>query len=147
MFDNTRSAEMVMSFGDPAFNRFQKFLLEEVLPRIEGGSKPLGRYTAGYSNGGAWALSTALAHPVLFRGALAFSPTGWKNVPANRQKTEQFVWIGSGTLESVYNQTQQDAAQLRSIGLKTYAKFVVGGHSYSTWNALFWWSLGSMTKT
>lgn len=63
--------------SDPAaMRRHDRFVLEELIPKLESGdgSASLARLTAGASNGGAWAMTTAMAYPAIFKGAVSTSP-------------------------------------------------------------------------
>ncbi|MGA9795420.1 MAG: alpha/beta hydrolase-fold protein [Rhizomicrobium sp.] len=142
-FSRKRAGELLSVLHQPDYARFQNFLTDEVIPAIEKGGKPSARYAAGYSNGGAWAMSTMLEHPELFQGALAFSP-GWFEAPQNADGSGHIVWIGSGKLEgAMYRDAQSYAKILAEMHADVRSRYLVGGHNEATWNALFWWAVGS----
>jgi enterochelin esterase-like enzyme len=140
-FGGNRIAELLKDSNDPAYARFQKFLIDEIIPKVEGHGQPAARYVGGYSNGGGWAVTTMLAHPNIFGGALAFSPA-----PQATSQTDiraHAVWIGSGTLESFRKSAEQYAKTLKGLHADVQTRYFVGGHYFNTWNALFWWAAGS----
>jgi enterochelin esterase-like enzyme len=142
-FSDKRNSELLEALHKPDYARFQKFLTDEVMPQIENKVAPRARYAAGFSSGGAWALSTMLEHPELFQGTLAFSP-GTFDAPPHVDASGHTVWIGSGKLEGgFYRETQSYAKILAGLHANVRSRYFVGGHNESVWNALFWWAVGS----
>jgi enterochelin esterase-like enzyme len=137
-FGTQRAAELLVSQNKPRdFYAFEEFLVTEVVPQVEGKTPASTRWTGGWSNGGSWALNMALRHPDIFKGAIALSVAAWNPPPARARIGTQF-FIGAGTLEPFYGPSSRDAAVLSSLGYRVREKYVVGGHSPATWNALFW---------
>jgi predicted esterase len=142
-YGNKRTSELLESWHKPDYARFQKFLIDEVMPIIEDKGAPSARYVGGYSNGGAWAMSTMLEHPEMFQGALAFSP-GMFDAPPHADASGHTVWIGSGKLEGgFYRDAQNYSKILAGLHADVRSRYLMGGHNDSTWNALFWWVIGS----
>lgn len=142
-FSRKRAGELLSALHQPDYAQFQNFLTDEVIPTVEKSEKPSARYAAGYSNGGAWAMSTMLEHPAMFQGALAFSP-GMFEAPPSADASGHTVWIGSGKLEgAMYRDAQSYAKILAGMHADVRSRFFVSGHNDGTWNALFWWAVKS----
>ncbi|MDR7118994.1 alpha/beta hydrolase-fold protein [Caulobacter sp. BE254] len=142
-FGGKRTGELLADAGDnPDFDAFERFVTEEVIPFVESTPVPrTARSVGGWSNGGAWALSVALDRSDLFGSALAFSNGTWqppsRAAPAKGLK----VKFGGGTLERSPKIFEADARKVAATGASLDEHYVVGGHSISTWNALFWWAI------
>jgi enterochelin esterase-like enzyme len=89
--------------------------------------------TAGFSNGAAWAVGTAVRRPDLFGGAaglsLGMAPA---RIPAAARGVRQFV--AAGTLEPSFRRaTREYARRLQRTGVPVVHREWVGGHDS------FWW--------
>ncbi|WP_241693620.1 alpha/beta hydrolase-fold protein [Caulobacter sp. SSI4214] len=142
-FGGKRMSELLAAAGDHAgFDAFERFVTEEVIPFVE--QRPVSRKArsvGGWSNGGAWALSMALDHGELFSTALMFS-NGALKLPSHPVATKDLkIKFGGGTLERSAKIFETDAHRIAELGPSVDEFYVVGGHSISTWNALFWWAI------
>lgn len=147
-FSGKRMSELLLAAGDSEkFNAFERFVTEEVIPRIE--PTPVSRkarLVGGWSNGGAWALSMALKHSEIFSTALVFSNGIWKPPGQPTKAKDLKIKFGGGTLEAPPEKFDMYARQIAGLGPSVDKLYVVGGHSISTWNALFWWAITSSTN-
>jgi enterochelin esterase-like enzyme len=89
--------------------------------------------TAGFSNGAAWAVGTAVRRPDLFGGAaglsLGMAPA---RIPAAARGVRQF--LAAGTLEPHFRRATREYAQrLQRVGVPCVHQEWVGGHDS------FWW--------
>jgi enterochelin esterase-like enzyme len=147
---NRRNAELLLDEGKPDFTAFETFLVKEVMPRIEGsayGSIP--REIGGSSDGGSWAINMALRHPGLFCDVLAFSSGKWTSPHdvGDASLDQTVFWMGSGTVDDFYAEDIRYAAAVKKLGFKVHQQYFTGGHSPTTWNALFWWALAGQEAT
>jgi enterochelin esterase-like enzyme len=142
-FGEKRMGELLLAAGDSdKFNAFELFVTDEVIPLVE--PTPVSRrarFVGGWSNGGAWALSMALAHSDLFSTALVFSNGIWKPPSHLANLKDLKIKFGGGTLEQSSKKFDAYARQIAQLGPSVDERYVVGGHSISTWNALFWWAI------
>lgn len=147
-FSEKRLGALVAAAGDKAaYEAFERFVTEEVIPFVEPTPVPrTARSVGGWSNGGAWALSMALDHGDLFSSALAFSNGIWK--PSNHAVAAKDLKVkfGGGTLESSTSKFKAEVRKVVGTGASVSEHYVVGGHSTSTWNALFWWAINPLPK-
>lgn len=127
---------------DTPFARHLRFVTDELLPYIEKhfpvSSKRADRITAGYSNGGAWALAAAEARPDLFGGVLAMS-SGSKAAAeyAGRLKDVR-VYAGAGVFEPGFHKRTMQAVEVASAaGADAIGRTIVAGHSAAMWDILF----------
>jgi enterochelin esterase-like enzyme len=144
-FGEKRMGELLAVAGDKeAYGAFEHFVVEEVIPFVEPRRvPPKARSVGGWSNGGAWAMSMGLEHGDLFGTALAFSNGSWRRPERAPDAKTLRVKFGGGTLERSSQKFQKDARTLADLGASVDELYVVGGHSMSTWNALFWWAIGT----
>lgn len=133
--------------ADTRFGHHLRFVTDEVIPYIEkhypASSRRQDRITAGYSNGGAWALAAAEARPELFGGVLAMS-SGSKAAAesADRLKNAR-VYAGAGQFEPGFlTNTQLAADTAREAGARVRFRKMIAGHSRSMWEILFVEGLG-----
>ena len=125
------------------FDRFARFVAEEVIPLVEASypasPRPEDRATAGYSSGGAWAVTMAARRPDLFRKAIGLS-VGW--LPAAEAAGAlggSRVFLGAGLLESgrFLDRTRLAADRARAAGADVRLVTPNGGHAHETWQILF----------
>ena len=83
----------------------------------------------------------ALAHSELFSTALVFSNGIWKPPSYPVKVKDLKIKFGGGTLEQSSKKFDAYAHQIAQLGPSVDEQYVVGGHSISTWNALFWWAI------
>lgn len=142
-FGGKRMSELLLAIGDSEkFKAFESFVMDEVIPLVE--ATPVSRrkrLVGGWSNGGAWALSMALAHNDRFSTALVFSTGIWKPPSPPIRVKNLTIKFGGGTLERSSKKFDEYARQIEQLGPSVDEHYVVGGHSISTWNALFWWAI------
>ncbi len=141
---NLRMKELLPGADPSVFARFESFVLEELLPFVEGASpaSPDRRIIVGTSNGAAWALEMATTHRDRFGGAFAFSVATSTHKPT--QLAGKCFFVGGGTLEDGFvERTTQRATSLRADGATVAERYLVGGHSPDTWSALFSWAMRS----
>lgn len=140
-FGSRRSGELLPGFNRDLFEHFQNFVLGELIAHVEGAERvPSGqRFLFGMSDGATWAINLAQSEPALFAGAIAFSVP---RSPISTPTGQGSYLIGAGTFEPVFQTTtERAAAALRSSGARVEERYVVGGHSLTTWNTLFWWAM------
>ncbi len=138
-----RIAELLLAANQPAFQRFEAFVLEEVIPYVEGAAHAKSRWSGGESNGGAWAVDIALRHPKVFAGALGFSIGSFTKdwlAPERPPAPAPTFLLGGGSLEpeGFGRRIHLITTRLAALGLHAEERQFTGGHSMSTWNALFW---------
>ena len=144
-----RALEYLMSAGDDQsapdslFNRHLRFVADEVVPLVIGhypaSSKSADHIAAGYSNGGAWAVSAAELRPDVFGGVVAMSVAGgpWPAQHASSLKGMR-VYAGAGTFERFFlPRTREVAASAQAAGAEVKMDEIVSGHSSLLWDALF----------
>lgn len=142
-----RSREYLIEIPDlpPEQSRFDahaRFVLEEVVPLVEASfpasRRPQDRITAGYSSGGAWALTIAARHPAMFGGTIAMS-VGW--LPAAEAASnlrEGRIFIGGGRLEDrFYERSRLAASNALRAGAEVLLLTPNAGHSFDNWQILF----------
>jgi len=124
------------------FGRHLRFVTDELIPYIEkhypASHRREDRVTAGYSNGGAWALAASEARPDLFGKVLAMS-SGSKAAAENagRLKDAQ-LYAGAGLFEPGFlKKTEQAVEVARAAGAKAVMRTMIAGHSRSMWHILF----------
>lgn len=144
-FGEKRASELLAHAGDDLeFRAFERFVTEEVIPFVEPTPVPrTARSVGGWSNGGAWALSIILDHDDLFGSALAFSNGVWRPPSGAMVRKDTKVKFGGGTLERSRQKYEIDVRKVAATGASVDELYVEGGHSTSTWNALFWWAISS----
>ncbi|MES2056601.1 MAG: alpha/beta hydrolase-fold protein [Pseudomonadota bacterium] len=127
---------------DSPYIRHQRFLVEEVLPYVEAhypvSRRRSDRVIGGYSNGGAWALTTAGKYSSVFGNALAMSAAAMPAAePADRLKKVR-VFGGAGIFEpSFHKRTANILVGAKAAGADTQFREVASGHDLSTWETIF----------
>lgn len=140
----TRSQEYLPGFKDGArrYAHFQHYFLDEVIPfaAIKLGASAVReeRMLFGYSDGGSWALTTAINSPDQFGTALALS-IGWEQSGEKLSVTNRprlFFGIGSKetTFKTVTNTIVRNAQ--RSPG-EVIFRTGEGGHEPKVWAPMF----------
>lgn len=140
--EDHRALEYLEGFpgGAARFSAHEQFVVTQVLPYVERtyhlSTRPQDRVVAGFSNGGAWAISMAARHPQLFRGVLAMSPSN-----AGQQKAPDpaaRVFVEAGTLEVPFlTAARAYAAITRRAGNPTQLEVRVSGHDAALWRDVF----------
>ncbi|MGH6966555.1 MAG: alpha/beta hydrolase [Phenylobacterium sp.] len=140
--DPQRAQDYLVGFrGKDDFSRHDAFFLKEVIPlaeRVYGASRdPRMRLLIGQSNGGSWAVTTALRHPRLFGHAAGLSP-GWRDAmkPLGDMPKPAF-FLAVGTLESFLPSVTAMAGDARAAGYKVEFVTRVSGHSELMWSDLY----------
>lgn len=135
--NNIRIDELLFGYHPARYETFMHFSTVTLIHEIEGQDLPLARYSAGYSNGGAWAYDMLLARPDVFAGAIIMSPAEWKP-RADTRLTERRVFIGAGHLESGFlANARAMAADLRSRNALVQEIYVPSGHGMNTWTNIW----------
>jgi enterochelin esterase-like enzyme len=124
------------------FGRHMRFVTNEVLPLVESRFPASPRredpIVAGFSNGGAWALSAAQLRPELFGNVLAMSSGSPAAAAGAGRLGTVRVFAGAGLYEPEFLRTTRAAAELaRRSGAHVRYRELVSGHSQSTWELLF----------
>lgn len=140
----TRSQEYLPGFkgGARRYAHFQHYFVDEVVPfaAIKLGASPVReqRMLFGYSDGGSWALTTAINNPDLFGTALALS-IGWEqsgeklNVP-NRPR----LFFGIGSKETTFKTVTTDIVRRAQRGPgEVIFRTGEGGHEPKVWAPMF----------
>lgn len=129
-----RIDELLYGYNQPRYDAFLEFVTATLIPHIEMKEIPLARYSAGYSNGGAWALDMLLTKPDIFTGAIVMSPAEWSSRTDTRLD-ERNVFIGAGHMElPFYAKARASAPLLRERGAMVQELYIPSGHSMNTWN-------------
>lgn len=135
--ENTMSIridELLFGTNAARYDAFMHFVTETLRQEIESKQPPLARYSAGYSNGSAWALDVLLTKPDLFKGAIAMSPAQWKS-RNDTSLAQRRVFIGAGYLEpGFYKNARRIAPELSARGALVQEVYVPSGHSMNTWS-------------
>jgi enterochelin esterase-like enzyme len=132
-----RSQEYLPGHSRPRFNAHLDFVTGEVIPWA---ARHLGAaggpwISAGFSNGGAWAIAAAQRRPDVFTAVAAFS-TGLAphQITARARAARVRHYLAAGTLEAGFRAaTRQWAERLQRAGLPCRYQEWIGGHDG------FWW--------
>jgi enterochelin esterase-like enzyme len=125
------------------FDAHARFVAEEVIPFVESHYPVLAgrenRATAGYSSGGAWAVTMAARRPDLFGKVIGLS-IGW--LPAAEAAAglrDARVFLAAGRLESgrFIERTGLAAERTRAAGADVHLLTPNGGHDFSMWEIAF----------
>lgn len=135
-----RSAEAPL--GDTPFGRYMRYVTDEVMPFVDANypasRRREDRITAGYSNGGSWALAAAEMRPDLFGNVIAMS-SGTTGVleRANLLKDAR-IFAGAGMFEQRFLQRTSNIVEAaRAAGADVEMRVLVSGHSPLMWDVLF----------
>ena len=132
-----RGQEYLPGHSRPRFNAHLDFVTGEVIPwaarhlRAAGGPW----ISAGFSNGGVWAIAAAQRRPDVFTAVAAFSAGVVPRQIAGRARAARVRhYLAAGTLESGFRSaTRQWAERLQRAGLPCRYQEWIGGHDP------FWW--------
>lgn len=131
--NENRIGELLKGHDQGSFDAFLRFVVVDLRLAIEKNETPKGRYVAGYSNGGAWALDALLFHPELFNGAILMSPASWELQSRVNLKNKK-VFLGAGELETGFFPGAQEIARITSdLGAEVKTSYSKSGHSMNTW--------------
>jgi enterochelin esterase-like enzyme len=132
-----RGQEYLPGHSRPRFNAHLDFVTGEVIPwaarhlRAAGGPW----ISAGFSNGGVWAIAAAQRRPDVFTAVAAFSAGVVPRQIAGRARAARVRhYLAAGTLEAGFRSaTRQWAERLQRAGLPCRYQEWIGGHDG------FWW--------
>ena len=131
--NENRIGELLKGRDQDSFDAFLRFVVVDLRLAIEKNETPKGRYVAGYSNGGAWALDALLFHPDLFNGAILMSPASWELQSRVSLKNKK-LFVGAGELEMGYIQRTQEIVKITiDLGAEVKTSYSKSGHSMNTW--------------
>jgi enterochelin esterase-like enzyme len=132
-----RSQEYVPGLSRPRFNAHLDFVTGEVIPWAarHAGAAAGPWISAGFSNGGAWAIAAAQRRPDVFAAVAAFSAGVVPHQITSRARTAGVRhYLAAGTLEAGFRSaTREWAERLRRAGLPCRYQEWTGGHDD------FWW--------
>ncbi|MFH1570247.1 MAG: alpha/beta hydrolase-fold protein [Gemmatimonadota bacterium] len=125
--------------------RFERYLLEELIPRVEAEYRTLPdarhRAIAGLSMGGGQSLFIGLGHPDVFAWVGAFSSAVSEEVhgplladPDALNRQLSLLWIGCGREDFLYQANTAFLARLDSLGVRHTAHLTAGSHSWPVWH-------------
>lgn len=143
---NIRIDELLFGYSPARYDAFKHFVTVTLVQQIEKQAAPLARYSAGYSNGGAWALDMLLDKPDIFSGAIIMSPAQWTSRTDTRLPGRR-VFVGAGKLETAYHANAHTVtANLRARDALVQETYVPSGHSMSTWSNVWSRSLLALSQ-
>jgi enterochelin esterase-like enzyme len=132
-----RGQEYLPGLSRPRFNAHLDFVTSEVIPWAAGHLGAAGGpwISAGFSNGGAWAIGAAQRRPDVFTAVAAFSVGVVPRQITGRARTARVRhYLAAGTLEAGFRwATREWAERLHRAGLPCRHREWVGGHDP------FWW--------
>jgi enterochelin esterase-like enzyme len=132
-----RGQEYLPGHSRPRFNAHLDFVTGEVIPwaarHLRAADGPW--ISAGFSNGGVWAIAAAQRRPDVFTAVAAFSAGVVPRQIAGRARAARIRhYLAAGTLESGFRSaTRQWAERLQRAGLPCRYQEWIGGHDP------FWW--------
>ena len=132
-----RGQEYLPGHSRPRFNAHLDFVTGEVIPWAAShcGAADGPWISAGFSNGGAWAIAAAQRRPDVFTAVAAFSAGVVPRQITGRARAARVRhYLAAGTLEAGFRSaTRQWAERLRRAGLPCRYQEWIGGHDG------FWW--------
>lgn len=137
---NRRHKEYLAGWDDEVYLAHERFLLTEVMPFAESlgaSSAPSDRILAGFSDGAAWALNTAMVNPDVFRGVIAMS---FGSRPDRRARGSGYgsIYLTAGVYEPDFHQSTVDAAAaLQGSADAVRLDVGIAGHSQMLWRERF----------
>jgi enterochelin esterase-like enzyme len=132
-----RGQEYLPGHSRPRFNAHLDFVTGEVIPwaarHLQAAGGPW--ISAGFSNGGVWAIAAAQRRPDVFTAVAAFSAGVVPRQIAGRARAARVRhYLAAGTLEAGFRSaTRQWAERLQRAGLPCRYQEWIGGHDG------FWW--------
>jgi enterochelin esterase-like enzyme len=142
MFEYVITTDSNASAPDSLFNRHMRFVTDEVMPWVERNMQAspdaADHIAAGYSNGGAWAVTAAVLRPDRFGKVLAMSIAGgpWPETHAAGLSHAR-LFAGAGTFEeSFLPHTRRVADAAARAGAEVRMREIVSGHSMRMWDIL-----------
>lgn len=129
----TRSRDYLPGWkgSEVGFEKHERFLLTEVMPRAEAlygaSTRREDRLLTGKSNGAAWAVATALRNPELF-GAAAGVSLGWPPARPVGGPFRPRLFLATGLLEDFLTPTRAFATQAQTSGHEVVLVTPVSGH-------------------
>lgn len=125
--------------------RFQTYLLDELLPRVEADYRLRAgadqRAIAGLSMGGGQSLFIGLGNPEVFGWIGAFSASVFRTLhgqlltdPAELNRRLSLLWIGCGHDDFLYNANIAFLQRLDDLGIRHTAHLTTGDHSWPVWH-------------
>lgn len=127
----------------PAFARFERDLLDDVIPAIEARFRTRtdreGRALAGLSMGGGQALNFGLTHPERFAWVGGFSSAPNTRAPAellpdaNAARPFRLLWLSCGSQDGLLRVSQGVHARLQALGVPHVWHVPAHGHDAAQW--------------
>lgn len=119
----------------------ERFFLEGVMPMAQASfgaaNDPAGRMVAGYSDGGSWALTTALSHPDQFGQAAALSISWEPSGAGIESPTRPRLFLGCGDSEPYYRDTTSELARrAKRSPVEVVYRTARGAHEPAVWRPL-----------
>ena len=136
-----RGREYLPGRSVPRYAEHMDFVLNEVLPFVEAKYAPAARredrLIAGFSDGAAWALSTALRHKEIFGGIVSMS-LGWQQAAAGIDAADRpKLFLGSGLLEADFSATTYQAFRRAGYGNNPVMfDGYTSGHALVAWQSM-----------
>lgn len=129
---------------------FERYLLDEVLPRVEAEYRVApgrdNRAIVGLSMGGGHALQIGLGHTDIFGSVAAFSfaiPSGFEHRfksllddPEGTNAKMRLIWLGCGRQDPAFPRNRGLAELLASRHVRNTFEEVEGMHNYTVWRKL-----------
>jgi hypothetical protein len=143
----TRIKELVYGIDPTFYEAYRRLATMDVPILIEKKEKPLRRYVAGFSNGGAWALDTLYNNPLKYDGAIVMSPGQWEFRKADHLPNRR-IYIGAGLMETgVKTSSIAIAAGFRNRETLVIELYPPSGHSVNSWLSIWLGALTNISKT
>ena len=137
VWPDPRSQEYLPGLRRPRFNAHLDFVTGEVIPwaASHAGAAAGPWISAGFSNGGAWAIAAAQRRPDVFAAVAAFSAGVVPQQITSRARTARVRhYLAAGTLEAGFRSaTREWAERLWRAGLPCRYQEWTGGHDH------YWW--------
>jgi enterochelin esterase-like enzyme len=132
-----RAQEYLPGHHRRRFDAHLRFVADEVIPWAtdQWGAAAGPWVAAGFSNGGAWAMTAAQRRPEVFAAVAAFSVGVLpRRITSRARAAGVRHYLAAGTLEPGFRQaTRQWAQQLQRAGLDCRYQEWVGGHDHLWW--------------
>jgi hypothetical protein len=129
----SRIEELVLDANPVRYDAFMRFVTQDLVRHIEGGTRPRRRLAAGYSNGGAWAYDALVSQGGHFDAAIIMSPAQWRT-RSEGVLPGRLAFIGAGYMErGFYQHASAIATALKARGASVTEVYVPSGHGLNTW--------------